>query len=49
MDIFKKSFPLWLLGAMQVGKLYASDSQTAVPNIIFIMADDLGWNDLGVM
>lgn len=49
MDILKKSFPLWLLGAMQVGKLYASDSQTAVPNIIFIMADDLGWNDLGVM
>lgn len=30
MDILKKSFPLWLLGAMQVGKLYASDSQTAV-------------------
>lgn len=30
-----------------LGKIYGQDNKTRKPNIVFIMADDLGWRDTG--
>lgn len=49
-----KNSPIWfsvtLMSAINVQYLYSAISETKdKPNIIFILADDLGWTDLSIM
>src|SRR4051812_47669714 len=48
-EIIRRSF---LLGALSAASLAALSAQAATrgrqPNIIFILADDMGWGDAGV-
>jgi arylsulfatase A-like enzyme len=44
----KKNTIILPLACLSITGLYAqSETQQQRPNIIFILADDLGWNDLG--
>ncbi len=38
---------LGLAGLSFTGRLFGKDSVQAKPNIVFFLADDLGWNDVG--
>ncbi|MGQ9503816.1 MAG: sulfatase-like hydrolase/transferase, partial [Thermogutta sp.] len=44
----KPAFFLALLGFLAAGQLFAEEKAIAPqPNVLFILADDLGWGDVG--